>query len=539
MLVSSPGTWRGPAPLRPLPAWKMASIASWQPRPGRKPYDLGSNPASHSGSSALATRACCARSAITGMPSGRRFPVVPRLGMYTRLTGWAAHGSVWCCSQSARSALSSGVSTTFLSTPAVMRPALSSVTRRTLTSVFDRDRSISFCRLRTRLRSPACDAVKIRCRSRRTFSSAARHCTASQPGGPPSGPFTTAAPAPQRRLTYPSVPASSPSSLSRAHLTRVSALSGPGISPVSGQLSKTAGGGASHHCPGFLLPFGCRHWLVGSSCSRSGTGPSLRSAYRARYARTRTGFPRSALRDTTGVGALSTPGTAVLSRPDAVPGRRLPLSSGQSLHPAATSHLRGLRFTRHQRRFTRFTRPACPSPVTTRMGRAALGLSPVLRTPPLPATHDRAGPGVSTRPELRDRHNRPSNPRVHSLSATSCRNGSNGRLGAVARQTVTPWSSRSAPHSPAMTASASSSTTVTPRTRCRQGRSRARHRGQPGATGRSCAGNLPLAVAERHATVRPAQTPNNLQRATAGSGRASGPRRRASTAGRQCVCGSH
>jgi len=34
-------------------------------------------------------------------------------------------------------------------------------------------------------------------------------------------------------------------------------------------------------CPGFLLPFGHRHPLVGSSCSRPGPGPSLRSAYRA------------------------------------------------------------------------------------------------------------------------------------------------------------------------------------------------------------------------------------------------------------------
>ena len=83
----------------------------------------------------------------------------------------------------------------------------------------------------------------------------------------------------------------------------------------------------------------------------------------------------------------------------------------------------GLRITGHQRGFTRFTRPACPSPVAPRMGRAALGPSPVLRTPPLPAAHDRAGPGVSTRPELRCRHNRPSNPRVHSQGATSCRNG--------------------------------------------------------------------------------------------------------------------
>jgi hypothetical protein len=33
------------------------------------------------------------------------------------------------------------------STPAVKRPALSSVTRRTASSVFDRDRSINFCRI--------------------------------------------------------------------------------------------------------------------------------------------------------------------------------------------------------------------------------------------------------------------------------------------------------------------------------------------------------------------------------------------------------
>jgi hypothetical protein len=84
----------------------------------------------------------------------------------------------------------------------------------------------------------------------------------------------------------------------------------------------------------------------------------------ATSARTRTGFPRSALRDTTGVGASSTPGTAVLSRPDAVPGQRLPLPSGQSLSPRAHIPSRGSAITGHQRRFTRFTRPACPSPVT-------------------------------------------------------------------------------------------------------------------------------------------------------------------------------
>jgi hypothetical protein len=45
------------------------------------------------------------------------------------------------------------------------------------------------------------------------------------------------------------------------------------------------------------------------------------------------GFHVPHQRDTTGMGASSTPGTAVLSWPDAVPGQRLPLLSGQSLPP--------------------------------------------------------------------------------------------------------------------------------------------------------------------------------------------------------------
>jgi len=82
-------------------------------------------------------------------------------------------------------------STTSPSTPAVRRPALRSVTRRTLTSVFARDLIINFCRLRTLTRSPAFDAVKIRCRSRRTSSSTRRQSTWRQSKGASSGPFTT------------------------------------------------------------------------------------------------------------------------------------------------------------------------------------------------------------------------------------------------------------------------------------------------------------------------------------------------------------
>ena len=144
------------------------------------------------------------------------------------------------------------------------------------------------------------------------------------------------------------------------------------------------------------------------------------------WCRTRTGLPRSAPARYDRDGCPLCPGdggalpAGCRARPSPAASQR-PVPAPRCRIPSAR-----LRITGHQRGFTRFTRPACPSPVAPRMGREALGLSPVPRTPPLPAAHDRAGPGVSTRPELRDRHNRP-NPRVHSQGATSCRNGRCGR----------------------------------------------------------------------------------------------------------------
>jgi len=55
--------------------------------------------------------------------------------------------------------------------PAVLRPALRCATWRTLVSVFDQLRSISFCRFLTLGQSPSVVALKILPRSRRTFSS--------------------------------------------------------------------------------------------------------------------------------------------------------------------------------------------------------------------------------------------------------------------------------------------------------------------------------------------------------------------------------
>src|SRR6266540_1927882 len=124
------------------------------------------------------------------MPRGRSFPFA--FGIHTRLTGRTSRGDRWMAATSC--ALACEVRATCPSTPAVKRPALRCVTCRTLTSVLDRERSISFCRLRTRLWSPARVAAKIRCRSRRTSSSAARQSTASQSKPASLGPFTTTLP---------------------------------------------------------------------------------------------------------------------------------------------------------------------------------------------------------------------------------------------------------------------------------------------------------------------------------------------------------
>jgi hypothetical protein len=168
--------------------------------------------------------------------------------------------------------------------------------------------------------------------------------------------------------------------------------------PVSGQLSRTASGRASHHVPVSCCLSAAGVRFPGHPVPARELGLPYGRLTGTTWYRTRTGLPRSApARSGRGgcplypgdggalpAGCRARPSPAASQRPVPAPRCRIP--------PA------GLRFTRHQRGFTRFTRPACPSPVAARMGRATLGLSPVLRTPPLPAAHDRAGPGVSTRP---------------------------------------------------------------------------------------------------------------------------------------------
>ena len=110
--------------------------------------------------------------------------------------------------------------------------------------------------------------------------------------------------------------------------------------------------------------------------------------------------------------SASTPGTAVLlparcrARPAPAASRR-PVPAPRNCIPPAGSSITG-----HQRGFTRFTRPVCPSPVAPGWDGRPLGLS--LCSAPRRYRRRTTGRGraVSTRPELRDRHSRPSNPRV-------------------------------------------------------------------------------------------------------------------------------
>jgi hypothetical protein len=178
--------------------------------------------------------------------------------MYTRRTARGFQDVMDWCTRTATRALASGVSATSPSIPAVLRPVLRCVTCRTLTSVQARLRSMSFCRFLTLGQSCSCDAVKIRCRSRRTCSSCARqsilsHWTGASRGWS-SGPFTIRAAVTVTSATagtthwppshtgvvklYPVIASNLPFGsgglgrlASPAHLPHVSALSRPGTRP--------------------------------------------------------------------------------------------------------------------------------------------------------------------------------------------------------------------------------------------------------------------------------------------------------------------
>ena len=166
----------------------------------------------------------------------------------------------------------------------------------------------------------------------------------------------------------------------------------------------------------------------------------MRSAYRARPpARTSTGLPRSARVSSDRGGCPLDPGDGgAPPEPSGVPGRRLPLPSGQSLNPSSNNPSTGVHFTRHQRGFKQFTRPAIPLACGRPDGTSRrLGFPPGFAPRRPGADNARQGGDrpSSTDLELHAQHHisRSSNRVAHSQRATSCRNATSAHLGAWPR----------------------------------------------------------------------------------------------------------
>jgi len=90
-----------------------------------------------------------------------------------------------------------------------------------------------------------------------------------------------------------------------------------------------------------MASFGCRHSLHGHPVPPGASAPlAIGLPCRQRRRGPERGFRVPHARDTAGSGAFYTPGAAVPARPVHVPGRRLPLLSGQPLSPWTTTRPR-------------------------------------------------------------------------------------------------------------------------------------------------------------------------------------------------------
>jgi hypothetical protein len=152
---------------------------------------------------------------------------------------------------------------------------------------------------------------------------------------------------------------------------------GRSYAPVSWCLSAAGVRFSSHPLPAGGLDLPCGR-LTGPCCQ----------------GRTPLGFHVPHVRVATGLGALSTPGTAVLTRPTAflrpppaVFQRQRPCTSVGHPSSEAKHHEASLR--------VHCIHPSgLPLACSPRMEREPLDFSPELRTPPLPAAHVRVGTGL-------------------------------------------------------------------------------------------------------------------------------------------------
>ena len=162
----------------------------------------------------------------------------------------------------------------------------------------------------------------------------------------------------------------------QAHQARVSALPGRDMIPVRPVMREPLAEEPVNG-PGFPLPFGRRHSLLGPSCARWGVEPSSRPADRqAVPAGPQRGCHVPLGRGATGTGAAWTPGTVVRSwpvvghRPAPAAFQRRSLLSRPCIPPA------GVHVTRRHRRFTCVHPSGLSLACAPRTELGALGLSP-------------------------------------------------------------------------------------------------------------------------------------------------------------------
>ena len=203
---------------------------------------------------------------------------------------------------------------------------------------FARDRSISFCRLRTFFRSPSCVAVKIRCRSRRTSSSTARQSTASQSRTSPSGPFTVDGVQLAHRFRH------LHSLLLTGSPDPRQLPFGPGTRPYPTSYAAPSGGGAGSRGSRFPVAFRLSAFASWVILRPLGSSPSSRSAYRRSTAGPQRGCHVAHEQDSTGQGAPFTPGTVVRSRPATIlrpapAAFQRPVPTAPLTHPIGGGHL--------------------------------------------------------------------------------------------------------------------------------------------------------------------------------------------------------
>ena len=243
--------------------------------------------------------------------------------------------------------------------------------------------------------------MKIRCRSRRTFSS----CTAPVDGvpveGSSSGPFTVIGV--QLVLRFRGIRHSS----SQAHLPTSAPFRAGHQARYPASYTDSRRRRSRSQLPRFPAAFRLPAFASWASCSRQGIPPLLTVGLpRAHTAcRTLTGFPRSARMRYDRGGCPLYPGSGgVHTAVDDVPGRRLPLLSGRSLSPRPAHPTRGVAVTRHQQWFTGIHPSGLPLTCGPRTERGPLGFPPGFAPGRYRPRTPGRGPVLDTDPESRLRH---------------------------------------------------------------------------------------------------------------------------------------